>query len=385
MIKKTKTLKLEKTKSSEIKPGEVKKVAVVKSSEPKNMADLLAFYDQKIYTPHLNEKVKGKVIKIEPGRLYVDISAKTEGLVAEKAYKEAENFIKTLKVGDSIDAFVIVTETKDGYTVLSLRNSVEDETWKIISDSYDNETPIKVSAKIVNPAGITVDVGTLSGFIPSSQIGRESFKNVNEMAGKSFKAVVIDFDKNARKIVLSEKEVSEAVELKAVKDAKKDINVGDMFDGIVTTVYDFGCFVKVDYKKIPIEGLVHVSEISWDKVSVPALVLKTGDQVKVKVIGKKDNKLAFSIKQTLGDPWDNVAEKYKPEMRVEGTVTRVSDYGVFVSLESGLEGLIHITKIPPDKNLSRGDKVNVNIEEVDKKNKKISLGLVLTEKPIGYK
>lgn len=358
---------------------------VPEKGEPQTMAALLDLYSQKVYTPRLKEKVSGKVIKIEPGRLYVDINAKTEGLVAEKAYKEAENFIKTLKVGDRVDAFVIVTETREGYTVLSLRNSVESEMWDKIAESYQEEKPIKVTGKVVTGAGVMVEVGTISGFIPTSQLGRETQKNLGDLVGRSFMAVVIDFDKTNRKIVLSEKEVSEKEELKAARDAKKAIKVGEVFDGEVTTIYDFGCFVKILFKKVPLEGLVHVSEISWDKVMSPGSVVKIGQKVKVKVLGKKDNKLAFSMKQTQGDPWDKVSEKYKLETQVEGTVSRISDYGVFVTLSPGIEGLIHITKIPPDKKLTKGEKVTVNIEEIDKANKKISLGLLLTAKPIGYK
>lgn len=370
-----------------------KEKPVSKSSEPETMEDLLSYYSQKIYTPKMNEKVKGRVVKIEPGRLYVDINAKTEGLIAEKAYKEAENIIKTLKVGDEIEAFVIVTETRDGYTVLSLRNSVEEEIWDSISKSFENGTPLKVSCRMVTGAGVMVDVGSLSGFIPTSQIGKETLKTVQELPGTSFKAVVIDFDKSTRKIVLSEKEVSEAKEVAMMKNALKNVKVGAIYEGVVTTVYDFGCFVQIESEKddIALEGLVHVSEMSWEKVANPSVLFKRGDKVKVKVIGnnqgagKDSGKLAFSIKQAMEDPWTTVAEKYKPDDKVSGSVTKVSDYGAFVSLEPGLEGLIHITKIPPDRKLVRGDKVNVYVEEVDAKSKKISLGLVLTAKPMGYK
>jgi len=384
--KQTKEQKNEKIKKLQSKTGR-------KSSEPQTMEDLLSYYTQKIYTPKLNDKVKGKIIKIEPGRVAVDIGAKSEGLIAEKAYKEAQDLISKLKVGDEINAFVIVTETRDGYTVLSLRNSVEEGIWEDISKSQKEGKAIKVICRGVSGAGLSVDVGSLTGFIPTSQIGKNTSKKVNELPGKSLMAVVIDFDKSQRKIVLSEKQVSEAKEMARVKSAKDDISLGGVFDGVVTSIYDFGVFVKITPEKAgpELEGLVHVSEMSWEKISTPASLFKIGDKVKIKVIGKSeggrggDAKLAFSIKQAQGDPWDGIEKKYKPDTKLKGTIVKMSDYGAFVAISPGLEGLIHITKIPPDQKLRRGDEVNVYIENIDVESKKISLGLVLSAKPMGYK
>jgi small subunit ribosomal protein S1 len=134
-----------------------------------------------------------------------------------------------------------------------------------------------------------------------------------------------------------------------------------------------------------LEGLVHISELSWDKIGKPEEIVSVGDNVKVKVIGKKNGKLALSIKQTQKDPWEEAEKRYPKDKKVEGKVVRVSDFGMFVSLEPGVEGLVHITKIPPTKKFEVGDDVNVVIEEIDSKAKKLSLGLVLTAKPVGYK
>ena len=172
----------------------------------------------------------------------------------------------------------------------------------------------------------------------------------------------------------------------------KNVKEGEIFDGVVSTVYDFGCFVKIEVPvskknkgKVPLEGLVHVSELAWEKVADPNDVVKEGDKVKVKVVGKKNEKLAFSMKQTGKDPWDSAVERYEKDAKVKGKVMKLTDFGVFVQLEPGLEGLVHMTKIPPGKKLGRGDEVQVYVEDVDRENKRISLGLVLTEKPVGYK
>lgn len=355
-----------------------------------SMDDLLEKYGSKVKNYSRGDVVEGIILEIAPKRVVVDIGGKSEGLIAEKSYKEAENYIKTLKVGDKISASIIVTETPDGFCVLSLRKAVRDVIWKKIEESLSKLTPISVEGKAVNTAGVMVNIGGLTGFIPKSQLGSEMAKSPNLLVGKRFKVVVIDADRTDNKIVLSEKEVSEKEELGFAREAIKEIKEGDTFVGEVGGIYDFGCFVKIATKEkgkasIELEGLVHISELSWDKVAKTSDVVSEGDNVKVKVIGKTGGKLAFSIKQAQVDPWNNVSEKYKKDKKVEGKISKLSEFGVFVTLEPGVEGLIHITKIPSEKSFNKGDKVNVYVEEVNQKARKISLGLVLTAKPVGYK
>ena len=169
------------------------------------------------------------------------------------------------------------------------------------------------------------------------------------------------------------------------KEALKKIKEGEIYDGIVTTVAPFGAFVKIKIGKASLEGLVHVSELSFTKVNFPGDVVSEGDKVKVRVLASRDGKLAFSIKQAQKDPWSEVEDKFKPEAKVTGKVVRISDFGVFVELTPGVEGLIHITKIPPTHKLALGQEVKCNIEEINVKDKRIALGLVLTTAPVGYK
>jgi ribosomal protein S1 len=158
----------------------------------------------------------------------------------------------------------------------------------------------------------------------------------------------------------------------------------------VTKIYAFGCFVQIQVeikkgKKVPVEGLVHISELSWEKVSDSKEIVTEGEKVKVKIIGKKDDKLSLSMKQAKKDPWESAVKKYKKDKKLKGKVVRLSDYGVFVQLEPGVEGLIHMTKIPPATKLEEGKQVDVYVERIDPEARKLSLGLVLTTKPIGYK
>ena len=192
-------------------------------------------------------------------------------------------------------------------------------------------------------------------------------------------------DKGRRKIVFSEKAVSEVKEMAEASKAYDAIKAGELYKGVITTITTFGVFVEIIVKKNKLEGLVHISETSWDKGTAPADMFKVGQKVEVKVLGLHDGKLSLSIKQAEKDPWTEVASKFKVEDKLKGKVTRNSDFGTFVQIAPGIEGLIHITKIPPATKLGVGDEANVYIEEIDTRNKKISLGLVLSVKPVGYK
>lgn len=349
------------------------------------MADLLASAKSSIKKLTTGQKIKGKVVALNDSSVIVDIGAKSEGIVAERAFSEAREFISKLKVGDEVLATVLFPETRDGSILLTFRDALSSASWGEVEKSLKNKTPIAVYAKGYSQAGLTVDVNGLSGFIPSSQLGKEASKDPEKLVGKYFKAKVIEVDKDKNKLVLSEREISDAKDIKANEAALESISEGDVFEGKVTTVANFGCFVEIKIKDAKVEGLVHVSELSWGKVGHPSDLVKVGDKLKVAVIGNKDGKLALSVKHALKDPWSDVDKKYKVEDKVKGKITKQTDFGTFVELEPGIEGLIHITKIPPTKKFERGEEVNCYIEEIEKKNRKISLGLVLTAVPVGYK
>ncbi len=350
------------------------------------MADLLAKSANKPMGFSVGQKVLAKVIAKNPKSIIFDIGGKSEGVVAEKAFAEARDFVKTLKIGDEVLTNVLVTETREGNVVLSLRQARLDAAWAKVEKAKKDNTEIAVYAKGANPSGIAVDVEGLDGFIPGSQLSREAAKNAQNLVGKYFKAKILEADRSVNKLVLSEKEVTEAEDIKASRDALKKIKEGEVYEGTVVMVANFGCFVKlvIPKSKVFVEGLVHISEISWGRIDRVSDYLKEGDKVKVKVI-KVTEKLALSIKQAQKDPWDRAEEKYDKGSSIKGKVTRISDFGVFIELEPGIEGLVHMTKIPPTIKFSEGQEVNCMIEEIDSKVKKISLGLVLTSKPVGYK
>lgn len=355
------------------------------SNESVTMAQLLARAKTKVQSFSKGQRVNARLISKSPGVLIFDIGGKSEGIVKEKGYSDARDFIETLEVGKSVLATVLVPETREGTTILALKDAMKDISWNFLEEAKKKGTDVPVLGKGISTSGFLVDASGVEGFIPTSQLGKEVAGNAQSLVGKYFKTKVLEVDKLSNKLVLSEKEVSEAGDIAAAKIAMKKIKEGEIYDGVVTTVTPFGAFVKIKVGKADLEGLVHVSELSFSKVNLPSDVIKEDDKVKVRVLAARDGKLALSIKQAKKDPWSEVAEKYKLESRVTGKVVRVSDFGVFVELEPGVEGLIHITKIPPTQKVTVGNEVRCTVEEVNIKDKKLALGLVLTEVPVGYK
>ena len=353
------------------------------------MEELLAQFEAPIALTR-GQRVKGKVTAITKKNVVVDIGGKSEGLVAERAFQEAKDFIKTLNVGDEVTASILIPETPDGFSILSLRAAAHDATWKKIEESQKKGMPIYVLGVSVSASGLMVEIDDLVGFIPTSLLGKKAQANPQELVGKRISAVVVEWARGENKIVLSERDVSEAGEIKLSYEAMDKVKTGSILEGKVSKIYNFGCFVKVDVaikkdKIVPVEGLVHVSEMSWEKVKDPNELVREGDTVSVKVLGNVNGRLSFSIKKAQKDPWEGIEDKFKKDARLKGKVVKLSDYGVFVQLTPGVEGLVHMTKIPPGEKLEEGKEVNVYVEEIDSKSRKISLGLVLTRKPVGYK
>lgn len=353
------------------------------------MSALLAKHSTSFKSFKKGEKVLGTITEKRPKMLVLDIGGKSEAVVAEKAYETAKGFIENLSVGDKVETVVLIPETIDGYSIVSLRQAATDDSWKKLDEAKKKGSPVPAVGRFPSPSGMMVVVYGVYGFVPNSHLSKKALKNKEKLVGKEISSIVIEVSRNSNRLILSEKAVSEGITPSLIQDALKRIKAGGIYPGAVTTISDFGCFVeiivKVGEKDIPVEGLVHVSEVSWEKVGDLGKVLSRGDKVSVKVIGVKDSRLSLSIKQAKSDPWDEVSKKYKVDKKIEGKVAKMTDFGVFVELTPGVEGLIHITKIPPDRRLKVGDKVGTVIEEFDPKGRKISLGLILTKKPLLYK
>lgn len=351
------------------------------------MEQLLAKHAGTIHGFTKGRKIQATFIRIERSAAYFDIGGKSEAYVTGSYFAEAKDFIKTLKAGQKVSAVVMDSEDREGRTVLSLKHAAADMFWKVMKNAFDNNELVTVTAKNITDRGVAVELSGNSAFIPFSQLKPETAQKIQDMESFKFKVSVLEVDQPKGRIVLSERAIADAENMKAVQKILEKLTIGQVLSGTVTTVTSFGAFVEVMIDENPVEGLVHVSELSWGgKVSHPSDVLTEGDTVSVAVVGSTAGKLALSLKRAVEDPWLVAAENYHVDDRLKGKVTRVSDFGLFVELSPGIEGLIHMTKIPPSTKISVGEEVSVVVEEINIAERKIGLGLVITSsKPVGYK
>jgi len=364
--------------------------------KPQTMEELLAQTSYRFYGFKRGEVVEGLITEKTKKSVWVDIGTKTEGLILDKEMRAAKDFVEQLKIGDKVTVVIYQPENDNGHPLLSFKKTLNDYLWVEFDEKLRTGEPVKVRGKEINRGGLVVETKGIAGFIPTSCFSSPFISNPAALINRDFEAQIIEVDKEKNRLILSEKAVSEKGLLKEQEEILKKVKVGETFDGEVTGVMPFGLFVKVklnqkakktEDKEIPVEGLVHISEISWEKVDDPSKFYKQKDKVKVKVliVDKKSGKLNLSIKQLQQDPWDQIEKKYPVESKIKGEITRLAPFGAFVNLGRGVEGLIHISKIPAEKSLKVGDKVDCFVESIDKNGRKMSLGLVLTEKPIGYK
>jgi ribosomal protein S1 len=333
------------------------------------------------------DEVEGLIMEKTRQALYLDIGGKTEGMVIDREMKAAWDFIKGLKVGDRVTAIVTQPENDAGHTLLSLKKAAGDAIWQEFEEKLRTGETIRVTGLEVNKGGLIVETKGLQGFIPTSQFSSALVGQVNQLIGKTIEVKTIEVDRLTNRLIFSEKEVSEAELIKEITKVLQKVKLGEVFTGEVTGVMSFGLFVQIKVKKTSLEGLVHISEISWEKVDDPSKFFKQGDKVKVKVLAVdlKSGKLNLSIKQLQPDPWEKIEKEYPVDAKVKGEVIRLAPFGAFVALGPGIEALIHVSKIPAGKTLRVGDQVDCFVESIDKETRRMSLGLVLKEKPVGYK
>ena len=375
------------------------KVSKTAKTSPQTMEELLAATGYKLHGFKRGEKVKGKIVEITNRTVYVDIGGKAEAVVSEQEVELARDYFRNLKPGDAVEGIVLVSENDAGQVVLSLRKAAVDNRWNSLEQAMTDETELVVKVREVTRGGLLVDLDGVYGFVPSSQVGRELEGDLSVAMGKTLRVKAIEVDRGQNRLVLSEKAVSEAEEITKRRQALGTVKIGGEYDATVVGIVPFGVFAELvfdgeDKKKkevveeqIRLEGLIHISELSWEKIDEVNKMVKVGDKLKVQVIGvdEENGKLALSVKRLTGDPWTIVQKKYEVDSKHEGVVTKMAPYGVLVRMERGIEGLIHASKMPADKTFNEGDKVSVFVESVDLEKRRLSLGVVLSAKPVGYK
>jgi ribosomal protein S1 len=381
-------LKTEKKKLKEIK---LKKTSAKPEVVPATMAELLAQTGYTLKGIKKGDIVEGRVTGVSTREITIDIGGKTEGVVIDRELSSFKDALMSLKPGDMVIAQVIVSENDRGQAVLSLRKSIFEKQWAMLEEAHKNNSTVEAIIKEQVRGGALADAGGLRGYIPQSQLDQSQNKQHDRVQSRRVQVKVMEVDRNSNRLILSQRAVMEEQALSRQKDVLTEVAEGDTVQAVITGVVPFGAFAKFtvtkDGQEKSIEGLIHISEIAWEKVEDPNLYLKTGDNLKVKIIGidLKTGKLTLSLKQLLPDPWEHVTDMFEKDQQIKGTVTRVTPYGIFVALSPGIEGLIHISKISPGAEPKSGDEINCIVEDVQSDKRKISLSMALTEKPIGYR
>ena len=346
------------------------------------MADLLAMSTFRGYKR--GDKIEGVVSSIAGREVLIDIGGKMEGIVGEKEWDEVKGIVATLKAGDRVLTNVISPENEKGQMILSIRQAMQTNRWQAFDDLLKSGEVVTVRPLEVNKGGLLADYSGIRGFVPTSQLSAEHGKNPGALLNKTLQVKVIEVDKAQNRLVFSEKAITAAAEKEARIALLKDLKLGKEYVGKVTDVVNYGLLVALENG---VEGLVHISEIAWEKTTDLSAKYKIGDEVKVMAvsINDADGKLNLSVKQLTPDPFTKASQNYKVEDKVKGKISHISNLGVYMTLEKGVEGLIPISKLPAGKSYEVGDEVTATVEAIDTKLRKITLTPVLTKKFVGYK
>lgn len=363
-------------------PSKQNPTSTISTKEPQTMEELLS-QTGGINPIKKGDVVEGTVVSISPREILVDIGKKSFGIVANWELEQVEDFVQSLKAGDNITAHIVSPENDVGYAVLSLRKSSTEKRWVTLSQKKEKGEDIEVTGLEVAKGGMLVEWQSLRGFIPATQLESEFVSDPAELIGKKIKVKVLEVDQSINRLVLSQKASAMGMSPAVLKGKLSKIKTKDELKGIVSGIAPFGLFVDID----GLEGLVHISEIAWEKVDNPASYFKVGNKVDVMVLEVMQNegKLNLSIKRLTPDPWNNILDRYAPDATAPGKIVRLASYGVFVQLEPGIEGLIHVSKLTAGEELKVGDEIECVVENVDELKRKISLTLVPKAKPVGYR
>jgi len=325
--------------------------------------------------------VKGTVIKVDPGAVLVDIKYKADGLIlpeelSDKSFSSPEEVVK---VGDVIDVYIENLENKEGYVVLSKKRADYERRWRIAYDAYKNKKVLEGKVVQVLKGGLVLDCEGIRGFIPASQVLKKAKESLDAFRDHTLPVKVIEINRRQGKIVLSHKLAAGEKERYKAEKLFDELEVGQIRHGIVSSIKNFGAFVDLG----GIEGLIHLSELSWKRVKHPSEVLKLGQELDVFVLGvdKISKKVALGLKELQPDPWVNAGDYYKPGQIVKAKILRFAKFGAFAELEHGLEGLIHISELSrepirtPEDAAKIGDVVDVKILRVLPEEQKIGLSI----------
>ncbi|NNE67660.1 MAG: 30S ribosomal protein S1 [Pyrinomonadaceae bacterium] len=340
---------------------------------------MLEQFEQDQVTYHAGELVTGKVVGISENGALVDFGYKSEGTVSLEEFTSDEGEV-TIKQGDEVEVVIKSMGTGDAPPSLSRFDAERRKTWNEIEDAYNDD--IAVTGKVTDKTkgGLKVDVKGVEAFLPGSQIDSRPVRNLDALIGEEIEAKVIKFSRKRNNIVLSRKVITDEVVNKLKAETLGRIEEGYIEEGTVKNLTDYGAFVDIG----GIDGLLHVTDMSWGRLHNPADMFKVGESVQVKILklDRDKEKVSLGFKQLLPDPWSTVTELYPVDSRIKGRVSSVTEYGAFVELEPGVEGLVHVSEMSWSKRLKhpkhlvkKGDEVEVQVLGIDPDERRISLGI----------
>jgi small subunit ribosomal protein S1 len=344
--------------------------------------NLLAQYENSLKNLREGQIIRGRVLQVTPSEVIVDIGYKSEGVIPIGEFTDYQGKV-SVHEGDTLDVVLESTEDENGYVVLSKDKAEKMRIWDEVEKSFREGST--VHGRIIDriKGGLAVDIG-VKAFLPGSLVDVKPLKNLDSMRGKDFDFKVISVDKKRGNIVLSRKAVVEVEQEAKKKETLAALEEGRVMRGVVKNLTDYGAFVDLG----GLDGLLHVTDMSWGRVNHPSDLYKVGDEIEVVVLkfDRETERVSLGTKQLTEDPWNHVPEKYPVGSRVTGRVTNVTDYGAFVELEAGIEGLIHVSEMSwskklknPSKVVSPGDTVEAVISDVNPESRRISLSLKETQ------
>ena len=354
-----------------------------------SMAELLDADEYKIDLPQRGEIRTGMIASVAPSQILVSIGAKSEGVIAGRALDDiSPETLSSFEAGQEIEVYILSPEDKHGNVVLSYTRAVEMKAWGLVDTMLKDETVYEGKVSGFNKGGLLVDVEGLRGFVPASQVsalrrsmavGATPEQRWAKMQGEAIAVRIIEVDRERRRLILSERAASNESRQSIKERVIEELEIGNTYTGRVTSLANFGAFVNINGA----DGLVHLSEISWERVKHPSEVLEVGQEVDVRVISIDEEKkrIGLSIRQLQEDPWKSRIEKFQVGQLIEGKITRLTKFGAFAQLEGDIEGLIHVSEISdqrvehPKEELKEGEVVNLRIIRIEPERRRIGLSM----------
>src|SRR5437870_12190872 len=343
-----------------------------------DFGSLLDKFEQEQSSLQEGEVVRGTVVGITERGVVIDFGYKSEGIVNQAEFMEDGEI--TVKRGDEVDVLVKNMETAEGFPLLSRADAVRLRAWDDLEKAYEEGTPIKGRVAERIKGGVRVDIDGIGAFLPGSQVDVRPIRNLDSLRGREIEAKVIKLNRKRSNVVLSRKALLEERNAGKKGETLDQIEEDIIVEGQIKNLTDYGAFVDLG----GVDGLLHVTDMSWGRVQTPGELFKVGDTVQVKVLrfDRARERVSLGYKQLLPDPWETIEERFPPGSRQNGKVASVTDYGAFIELEPGVEGLVHVSEMSwskrvkhPSKIVSPGDIVDVEVLGVDPRARRVSLGM----------